>query len=111
MSRRAISHQPSAISKVLAVAILLMSQASCRGEQGKAESTDGRRLTAAVLGPHDVAQVVKTDVVEGIPVSGTLEPAVDVKIASPIAEVIDAVLVNEGEAVKKGQVLVRFQSG
>src|SRR5436853_2854346 len=103
MSRQAISHQPSAVSAVvLAVGILLRGQVGCRGEQGKAESPDGRRLTAAVLGPNDVAQVVKTDVVEGIPVSGTLEPAVDVKIASPIAEVVTAVLVNEGQSVKKG---------
>ena len=97
----------------LIAAALLITQVACRGETGKAEtrSENEKQQAAAVLGPNDVAQVVKTDIVEGIPVSGTLEPAVDVKIASPIAEVITAVLVNEGQLVKKGQVLARFNTG
>jgi RND family efflux transporter MFP subunit len=57
-----------------------------------------------------VAKVEQTDLAEGIPVSGTLEPGVDIRMASPIAEVVEAVLVNEGDAVKKGQTLARFQA-
>ena len=94
------------------LAMLAIAQAGCKGETGKAESAaDATRRTASVLGPNDVAQVEKTDLVEGIPLSGTLQPAGDVRIASPIAEVIEQVLVNEGDAVSKGQVLARFQTG
>jgi RND family efflux transporter MFP subunit len=81
--------------------------AACGGE-GKAEET----VTAAatVLGASDVAIVERRDLAVGIPVSGTLEPAVDVRIKSPIPEVLEEVLVKEGQAVSRGQVLARFRS-
>jgi len=44
-----------------------------------------------------------------VPVSGTLAPAIDIRIGAPIGEVIDEVLVREGQAVSKGQVLARFK--
>src|SRR5262249_54304805 len=87
------------------------SQIGCGGESSKAETRGEAAPSASVLGPNDVAPVAKADLIAGIPLSGTLEPAVDVRIASPIPEVLEAVLVNEGEAVKKGQVLARFLSG
>jgi len=48
--------------------------------------------------------------VSGVPVSGTLEPSVEVRIASPIPEVLEEVLVREGDTVRKGQVLARFRT-
>jgi RND family efflux transporter MFP subunit len=95
----------------MAVAALTAAQISCKGETSKAETRAEASGPSSVLGPNDVAQVEKADLVEGIPLSGTLQPAVDVRIASPIPEVIEQVLVNEGDAVKKGQVLARFQTG
>ena len=99
-----------ALNLVLGAFMLLL--AGCGGESSKAETTADRDTTAtAVLGPDDVAKVDQTDIVEGIPLSGTLQPAVDVRIASPVPEVVEEVLVNEGQAVRKGQVLARFQTG
>lgn len=66
--------------------------------------------SAALLAAADVGRVVTTDLAAGVPVSGTLTPSVDVKISSPMAEVID-VLVSEGQTVAKGQVLARFHAG
>ena len=84
--------------------------ASC-GSDGKAETPPAADAApAAVLGASDVAQVIRTDLIVGVPVSGTLEPGVDVRIKSPIPELLDAVLVKEGEAVKQGQVLARFRT-
>jgi RND family efflux transporter MFP subunit len=83
--------------------------AACGGE-GKAEESKAVAPAAVVLGASDVAAVERTDLTVGIPVSGTLEPAVDVRIKSPIPEVLEAVLVKEGEAVARGQVLARFRS-
>ena len=103
-----ISHK-QAVLVVLAVTGLLANQVACRGEAGRAETrAEGEPHAAAVLGPNDVAQVQKSDLIAGVPVSGTLEPAVDIRIASPIAEVLEAVLVKEGQAVRKGEVLARF---
>ncbi len=65
----------------------------------------------AVLGPNDVAAAARVDLVAGVPVSGTLDPSVDIRIASPIPEVVEAVFVKEGQAVRAGQVLARFRSG
>ena len=102
---------PAHLASRFLLGALVLTLAGCEGESGKAETAADRDSTAtAVLGPNDVARVEKTDIVEGIPLSGTLQPAVDVRIASPVPEVVEEVLVNEGQAVRKGQVLARFQT-
>jgi len=81
---------------------------------GRADATTPTRTDSApvaVLGPSDVARAARTDVIAGVPVSGTLEPSLEVRIASPIAEVVDQVLVKEGQAVRRGEVLARFRAG
>jgi RND family efflux transporter MFP subunit len=84
--------------------------AACGG-QGNAAPPPAAAPPAAVLGEHDVATVSRADLVVGVPVSGTLEPAVDIRLKSPAPELLEAVLVKEGEAVRAGQVLARFRSG
>jgi membrane fusion protein, multidrug efflux system len=64
----------------------------------------------AVLGASDVALAARSDVIAGLPVSGTLKPSLSIRIAAPIAEVVEAVLVKEGEAVRPGQALARFRA-
>ncbi|HET7789684.1 MAG TPA: efflux RND transporter periplasmic adaptor subunit [Gemmatimonadales bacterium] len=66
-------------------------------------------LPVVTLGPQDVAPARKTDLVAGVPVSGTLKPSVDIRIASPVPEVVEQVLVKEGQAVRAGQTLARFR--
>jgi RND family efflux transporter MFP subunit len=83
--------------------------AGCRGAPGKAETAAAAK-TAAVLGPNDVWTVKPTDLIAGVPVSGTLEPAVDIRINSPVPEILEQVLVKEGERVKKGQLLAHFST-
>src|SRR5262245_11844595 len=115
----AIGYQLSAVSRsarrlapalatTLAAAGLLLS--GCKGETGKAETSSERPASVSILGPNDVATADHRDLIEGLPVSGTLQPAVDVRIASPIPEVVEEVLVKEGQAVGKGQVLARFRA-
>jgi RND family efflux transporter MFP subunit len=50
------------------------------------------------------------DLATGLPVTGTLKPVKDVTITTPYPELIDAVLVKEGEAVRKGQPLARLRT-
>jgi len=80
----------------------------CRSTASKAETADAR--PAAVLGPNDVWTVARTDLIAGVPVAGTLEPNVDIKINAPTPEVLDEVRVKEGQAVVRGQVLARLST-
>jgi RND family efflux transporter MFP subunit len=83
--------------------------AAC-GSEPKAEASPAATPPAAVLGASDVAIAERRDVIVGVPVSGTLEPAVDVRIKAPIPELLETVLVKEGQAVERGQVLARFRA-
>ena len=95
-----------------ALSLFLIVQAACRGEAGNAETRPAAEAArpVAVVGASDVAVAKKTDIISGVPVSGSLQPAVDIRMASPIPEVVEDVLVREGDAVKKGQVLARFRA-
>jgi len=79
------------------------------GNGAEAADTPADSIRAAVLGPDDVASASRRDLVAGIPVSGTLQPSEEVRITAPIPEVVDQVLVKEGQAVSRGQVLARFR--
>jgi RND family efflux transporter MFP subunit len=94
---------------VLAAAVLAAGAAACGGD-GQAEPRPAETTgPVAVLGATDVAIANRTDLIVGVPVSGTLEPGVDIRIKSPIPELLEAVLVKEGETVAQGQVLARFR--
>ena len=83
--------------------------AACRGAEGA--PGEGEEAPAAImLGPRDVAPAVRADLVAGLPVSGTLAPAIAVRLTAPVSEVIAAVLVREGQRVRRGQVLARFRT-
>jgi RND family efflux transporter MFP subunit len=97
----------NALGLVLALAA---ASAGCGGD-GAARARNHHGVEdAIVLAPRDVAQATPADLATGIPVSGTLQPLVDVHIASPVPEVLEAVLVREGQAVTRGQVLARFRT-
>jgi RND family efflux transporter MFP subunit len=87
----------------------MLALSGCGGEKSSAKTADA--TPAALLAASDVAAVTRTDLAAGVPVSGTLEPGVDINISAPLDEVIDAVAVREGQAVARGQVLARFRSG
>lgn len=95
------------MAAALAVAV---GAAACSGASGAPDKANEAAAPTVVLGPRDVATVVRADLVAGVPVSGTLVPAVNVRISSPIPEVLDAVLVKEGQRVTRGQVLARFRT-
>ena len=64
----------------------------------------------AVLASRDLARVARAELSTGVAVQGTLEPAVDVQIISPYPELIDQVLVKEGQPVRRGQAMARFRT-
>jgi membrane fusion protein, multidrug efflux system len=95
----------------LAGIVLVAALAARRGERAGAATRAATDSTAAaVLGPSDLARAARRDLIAGLPVSGTLEPSLEVRIASPIPEVVEQVFVKEGQAVGRGQVLARFRT-
>ena len=82
---------------------------ACGGDAGSEETrTADSARPAAIVGANDVFEAKRTDVISGVPVSGSLQPAIDIRINSPIPEILEDVLVREGDPEKKGQVLARF---
>jgi RND family efflux transporter MFP subunit len=95
----------------VAVAILIGLVAARRGERAGAATRAAEDSGRVVeLGGSDLARAGRVDLIAGVPVSGTLDPSVVIRIASPIPEVVEAVLVKEGERVQAGQALARFRT-
>lgn len=92
-----------------AVAMLSLPLAGCNGA-GANRGTTSKADTEVLLSNGDLAAVARADLAAGVPVQGTLKPAVDVSIVAPYPELIEAVLVKEGQAVRRGQLLARFRT-
>jgi RND family efflux transporter MFP subunit len=91
---------------VVAVAALAAGLAACgRGGSGASAET----VVSVTLGASDLALVQTTTLRSGVPLSGALEPKVTVEVGAPIAEQLLEVFVNEGDAVRAGEPLVRFR--
>jgi RND family efflux transporter MFP subunit len=93
----------------IVLAALSLAVAGCGGEPEAAKARDGAG-PALLLGARDVAAADTAELISGVTISGTLKPAVDIHITSPVPEVLDEVLVREGQRVSKGQVLARFRT-
>jgi len=94
------------MKRLLAAGALLVLVAGCAAKQDRTNDEPA----VALLGPQDIAKVARVDLATGLPVTGTLKPAQDVNLTAPYPELIDAVLVKEGEAVRKGQPLARLRT-
>jgi RND family efflux transporter MFP subunit len=92
-------------TRVAATLALALAIAGCGGAAKQAVTQ-----TDAVLAASDVAAVQRTDLIAGVPVSGTLTPGHVARLTVPRDEVIEQVLVREGQKVAKGQVLARLRS-
>ncbi len=92
----------------LGLAALALVSGCSKEQPAKAAGADV--ALSAVLGANDVAPSRRADLVTGVAVSGTLAPATSVKIGAPIADVVEAMLVKEGQRVQKGEVMMRFRT-
>ena len=98
---------PGALACVVLIAVLAVRRGERAGAATRAAADSGH---VAVLGGSDVARAARVDLIAGVPVSGTLDPALVIRIASPIPEVVEEVFVKEGQAVHRGQALARFRT-
>jgi membrane fusion protein, multidrug efflux system len=92
-------------TQMLAAALLAVVVGACGPKPQDAEKAPD----PVVLTDRDLAAVTRADIGTGVPVQGTLKPLSDVTILAPIADVIDQMLVKEGQAVKSGQVLAKMR--
>lgn len=100
-----------AIVGAVAGAVLIALVAARRSERAGAATRAAADSGPVVeVGGSDLARAARVDLIAGVPISGTLDPAVSIRIASPIPEVVEAVFVKEGEAVHGGQALARFRT-
>jgi RND family efflux transporter MFP subunit len=83
---------------------LLTLLAGCAGSRRQAAQQE-----PALVSSQDLSTAARADLATGVPVQGTLAPAVEVQITAPYPEILDAVLVKEGQTVRNGEVLARFR--
>lgn len=94
-----------AMAAALSAALLSGCNNGSRNTASAADST----APALHLARGDVAVVTRATLVDGLPVSGTLHPAVEVHVTAPVGEMIESVPVREGQTVRRGDVLARFR--
>jgi RND family efflux transporter MFP subunit len=92
---------------LIAAALAAALSTACGGKTDGAQAENApAKLT---LGASDVGVALRTTVQSGVPVSGALEPKVDITVGAPLAEQVVEMFVDEGQAVQQGQPLLRFK--
>jgi RND family efflux transporter MFP subunit len=81
------------------------------GGPGGGMGAPGRGPTSVVLGPNDVIEVKTGPIEAAMAIQGDLRPIEEVTVRARVEGNIDTALVREGDAVKRGQLLARFESG
>ena len=95
------------MKRLLAAALLAAMVGGCGGAAKKDSATAGPE--SALLTTRDLAVVTRRDVATGVPVQGALKPLADVNLLAPFPDVIEEVVVKEGQSVQRGQVLARMR--
>jgi RND family efflux transporter MFP subunit len=70
----------------------------------------GRGPMTLVLAPTDVIVARRTSMVDGVAITGNLRPIETVDVRARLEGVLDGVYVREGDFVRAGQLLARFES-
>lgn len=91
----------------MAAVLAAVLSTGCGGKGADAAQAEG--AGAITIGAADVATAARADVQSGVPVSGPLEPKVNMTVGAPLAEQIVETFVEEGQRVAQGQPLVRFK--
>lgn len=103
------------LARNLALAALAaLLAAGCGSNEAKkpakgAPAASSGAVDEVLLASTDVAAATRLDLATGVPVSGTLSAGWEARITSPFDDVVEQVLVREGQRVAKGQVLARFR--
>ncbi len=111
---RIASYRPSLLllSALFIAAAGLLGGCSKDKPAAEAESKDGTAKVAGPLelSPSDVAVVSEKALVRKLPLSGSLSPLLQTTVKSKVAGELLSVTVREGQAVKRGDVLLRIDT-
>lgn len=82
------------------------------GRDGRGGGAPGGagRTSSVILASTDVYRVVSGTIEAGLPISGDLRPVETVSVRTRVDGILERVLVREGQAVRKGQLLAKFES-
>jgi RND family efflux transporter MFP subunit len=97
------------IMQMGAAAVVAVLAWSCGGRGEAATPDEAGATPRVVLGERDIATVRRVTLREGVPVSGPLEPKVNVVVGAPLAEQVAEMFVEAGVPVRAGQPLARFR--
>lgn len=99
--------------RAAAVAAMVASAAACGGEAGAAPGAPGRGPggPSVTLAAGDLASPQRVALEDAIAVTGTLEPLERAEVRARLEGDVEGVYVREGEAVRAGQLLARFDAG
>ncbi len=99
-----LSRLPKPALILAAGAFVLLASAGC----GKKNAAGGAKSAAARAQPVEVAAIERRDLVETLQLVGSLAPNETAQIRAEIAGQVREVLFDEGQPVKKGQVLLHI---
>ena len=69
-----------------------------------------RGAQTLTLAPTDIAVARRTTMIDGVPITGNLRPIETVEVRARLEGDLDAIYVREGDYVRAGQLLARFES-
>jgi membrane fusion protein, multidrug efflux system len=84
--------------------------AGAAGTRAGGAGAGGRPSPSITLAPTDVATVVPTTIEDGVALTGDLRPSETIDVRSRIEGDLTDVYVREGQEVRAGQLLARFES-
>jgi RND family efflux transporter MFP subunit len=88
-----------------AIATVLLAGVACHRSEGE---TVAKAPPPAVIGPENLAVAVDTTLTAGPLLSGSLEPELAATVRAELGGSVTELLADDGQAVKRGQVLVRI---
>ncbi len=80
------------------------------GRGGRDGRGGGERTASVILSATDVYKVGRGSIEAGLPISGDLRPVETIAVRTRSDGILEQVLVREGQAVKAGQLLAKFES-
>jgi RND family efflux transporter MFP subunit len=89
---------------LLVLGVLVVAAGCGKGESEQAAATP----PPAIIGPENMAVAIDTTLTTGPLLSGTLEPELAASVRSEVGGSVVEVRADDGQAVKRGQVLVRI---
>lgn len=96
------------VRKLTAVIAMALLAGACHKGQDTAEAHSAP--SAVTVGPENIAVVDSTQLQIGPVISGSLQPGKEATVRAQVSGAVLATYVEEGEAVKKGQLLARLDA-